>query len=102
MSRRTNAQTQAYLKANYLPTANASTIQQVSNAYPDDITQGSPFNTAILNAITPEFKRLAAFQGDISFQAPRRFFTGQQASKQKIFQFRKFMAHFEIALIDGK
>jgi len=83
----TNAQTQAYLQQNYLPTANASVIQQVSAAYPDDITQGSPFDTGLFNAITPQFKRLAAFQGDIAFQAPRRFFIGERASKQPIFSF---------------
>jgi len=41
--------------------------------YPSDIREGSPFNTGILNALTPQFKRIAAFQGDGVFQARRRW-----------------------------
>jgi len=41
--------------------------------YPADITKGSPFDTRLLNALTPQFKRIAAFQGDGVFQAPRRW-----------------------------
>ncbi|KAF9220275.1 COesterase-domain-containing protein [Gyrodon lividus] len=41
--------------------------------YSADITQGSLFDTSVLNALTPQFKRLAAFQGDAVLQAPRRF-----------------------------
>jgi len=83
----TGAEAIAYFKQNYLPEANDTVIQQVSTAYPDNILDGSPFDTGIFNAITPEFKRLAAFQGDIAFQAPRRFFIGERASKQPIFSF---------------
>jgi acetylcholinesterase len=79
-----------YLQQNYLPYANSTIMQEVSAAYPDDITQGSPFNTGIFNAITPEFKRLAAIQGDIAFQAPRRFFIGQRANQQPIWSFCEF------------
>lgn len=42
--------------------------------YPSDVTQGSPFDTGILNAITLQFKRIAALLGDSVFQAPRRWF----------------------------
>ncbi|TFK32449.1 sterol esterase [Crucibulum laeve] len=69
-----------YVQANYLTGINATQLAAVGNAYPDDITQGSPFDTGTANALTPEFKRIAAFQGDWIFQAPRRFFL-QVASK---------------------
>lgn len=75
------------MKSNYLPSANQSTINAVAAAYPNDITQGSPFNTGILNAVTPQFKRLAAIQGDLAFQAPRRFFLGERAGVQKTWAF---------------
>ncbi len=39
--------------------AMATTMQQM---YPSDITDGAPFDTSILNEVTPQFKRLAAFQ----------------------------------------
>jgi len=82
-----NADFLAYIKETYLPSANATTINAVASAYPDDITQGSPFDTGILNAITPEFKRLAAFQGDLAFQSPKRFFLAHTASKQNTWSF---------------
>ncbi|KAF8964271.1 Alpha/Beta hydrolase protein [Flammula alnicola] len=44
------------------------TNNQLATLYPSDITQGSPFDTGILNALTPQFKRIAAFQGDGFFQ----------------------------------
>ncbi|KDQ24063.1 hypothetical protein PLEOSDRAFT_1009757, partial [Pleurotus ostreatus PC15] len=58
---------------NYLPSATAEQIQRIANVYPDDPSQGSPFDTGTANALTPQFKRLAAVQGDIFFQGPRRF-----------------------------
>ncbi|KAJ6555002.1 hypothetical protein DFH09DRAFT_924326, partial [Mycena vulgaris] len=51
--------------------------------YPNDITKGSPFDMGILDALTPQFKRIPAFQGDGVFQAPRRFFQQSRSGKQK-------------------
>ncbi|KAG6889632.1 hypothetical protein C0992_004523 [Termitomyces sp. T32_za158] len=65
-------------------------IQQIETLYPQDITQGSPFDTGILNAITPQFKRIAAFMGDGVFQAPRRFFLQHRASKQPTWAFCQY------------
>ena len=57
--------------------------------YPQDPTQGSPFDTGMANAITPQFKRIAAFEGDFTFQAPRRFFLNQRSDKQDMWSFGK-------------
>jgi len=81
----TNDQVIQYLNEAYFP--NISDAQAVANAYSQDVTQGSPFNTFIFNAITPQYKRIAAIQGDLLFQAPRRFFTGQVASKQPVWSY---------------
>ncbi|KAH6899249.1 carotenoid ester lipase [Coprinopsis sp. MPI-PUGE-AT-0042] len=70
----TDAQFREYVNWNYYPTATKAQIDEIARVYPDDITQGSPFDTGTANAITPQFKRLSAFQGDWLFQAPRRFF----------------------------
>jgi hypothetical protein len=86
---RNNAGTEAFIVQNYFPSANNTVIQQIASAYPDNVIDGSPFDTGFLNAVTPEFKRLAAFQGDVAFHAPRRFFLEQRANKQPIFSFRK-------------
>ncbi|KAG6846275.1 hypothetical protein H0H93_014922, partial [Arthromyces matolae] len=83
-----NAQLGTYITTAFLPgQATKDAISQIENLYPDDITQGSPFDTGILNAVTPEFKRLAAFIGDGVFQAPRRFFLQQRAAKQPTWAF---------------
>ncbi|KAJ7609760.1 Alpha/Beta hydrolase protein [Mycena polygramma] len=81
----TDAEFIQYLSSIWLPgvattSALATTMQTL---YPSDITAGSPFDTSILDALTPQFKRLAAFQGDAVFQAPRRFFQQQRSGKQK-------------------
>ncbi|KAJ7471064.1 carotenoid ester lipase precursor [Mycena latifolia] len=64
----------AYINSNYLSSATPAQIAKLSALYPDDPTQGSPFDTGTANELTPEFKRLAAFQGDYIFTGARRFF----------------------------
>jgi carboxylesterase type B len=71
-----------YLQEYWVPGASGSDVDKLLSLYPDDITKGSPFDTGILNALTWQNKRLAAFQGDAVFQAPRRFFLNARASKQ--------------------
>ncbi|KAJ7490995.1 Alpha/Beta hydrolase protein [Mycena latifolia] len=66
----------------YLPKSTRVEIAQISNLYPEDPTKGSPFGTGSANAPTPEFKRLAAFQGDYTFLGPRRFFLEHASSRQ--------------------
>ncbi|ODQ81368.1 hypothetical protein BABINDRAFT_12593 [Babjeviella inositovora NRRL Y-12698] len=69
----TNAEVAAYI-GNVFPGMSSSQMTELLTVYPQDVTQGSPFNTGLLNALTPENKRIAAFLGDVVFQAPRRFF----------------------------
>ncbi|KAF8527688.1 carotenoid ester lipase precursor [Gautieria morchelliformis] len=61
-----------YLHSNYLPTATDAQFQTVSDLYPSDPTQGSPFDTGLACQLSPEYKRIAAFTGDYLLQAPRR------------------------------
>ncbi|KII86963.1 hypothetical protein PLICRDRAFT_113488 [Plicaturopsis crispa FD-325 SS-3] len=61
-----------YIKSNYLVGANDSQIAAVGRAYPDDPTQGSPFDTGTNNSVTPQFKRIAAFQTDYTYASARR------------------------------
>ena len=84
---RTEAEVRSYLSSNYITGISSSDLDQLLKLYPADITQGSPFGTGILNAVTPEFKRLTAIQGDLVFQAPRRFFLQNVADKQSAWSF---------------
>ncbi|KAJ7599915.1 carotenoid ester lipase precursor [Mycena floridula] len=64
-----------------------SDLNQLLTLYPADITQGSPYNTSILNTLTPQFKRIASLQGDAVFQGPRRVFMQTLASRQNVWGF---------------
>ncbi|KAJ7074807.1 Alpha/Beta hydrolase protein [Mycena amicta] len=57
-------------------------IAKVAELYPEDPSLGSPFNTGTANALTPQFKRISAFQGDYIFQAGRRPFLKQASNRQ--------------------
>ncbi|KAJ7266851.1 sterol esterase [Mycena rebaudengoi] len=72
----TNADFLGYINSNYIPFATRAQIQKLGLLYPDDPTQEAD------NELTPEFKRIAAFQGDHFFIANRRFLL-QSASKQQ-------------------
>ncbi|KAJ7666219.1 sterol esterase [Mycena polygramma] len=68
----TDQQFLEYMHHNYLPAASQDEISNLGVMYPSDPASGSPFGTGQLNAVTPQFKRLAAVQGDLIFQGPRR------------------------------
>ncbi|KAF8649005.1 hypothetical protein AX16_006119 [Volvariella volvacea WC 439] len=70
----TNEEFLQYMATNYLSGITNQELNDLSEAYPQDITQGSPFDTGYRNALTRQYKRLAAVQGDLIFQAPRRWF----------------------------
>jgi acetylcholinesterase len=86
-SPRTDAQLEEYLHTYWMPNAPATTLAQLMSYYPSDPTQGSPFGTGDLYALTPQFKRIAAIQGDTVFQAPRRFFLQSRSGKQSIWTY---------------
>ncbi|KAE9396133.1 alpha beta-hydrolase [Gymnopus androsaceus JB14] len=83
----TDAELATYIQTEILTTISAANLAEALVQYPENILDGSPFDTGILNAITPEFKRIAAFIGDAVFQAPRRFFLQSLSGKQPIWSF---------------
>lgn len=76
-----------YVKQAYFPHASSAEIDELLKLYPSDVTKGSPFNTGTANAVTPEFKRIAAFGGDLMFQAPRRFFIQHISDDQNVWSY---------------
>ncbi|KAG0695414.1 Alpha/Beta hydrolase protein [Suillus ampliporus] len=83
----TNSQFQEYIQTYLYPNVPLDRIHRLMEYYPDDITQGSPFDTGDLNALSPQYKRIAAWQGDAFLQAPRRFFLEQRSNKQNTWAF---------------
>ncbi|KAG7448820.1 alpha/beta-hydrolase [Guyanagaster necrorhizus] len=70
----TDPEFMGYVNTMYLPELSSERMSDVRTAYPDDPADGSPFGSGDNYTLTPEYKRIAAFNGDYSFQAPRRNF----------------------------
>lgn len=85
----TDQEVSDYMKSTYFPKIAKGDLQHLLSIYTSNASAGSPFDTGDANAITPQFKRLAALHGDVYFQAPRRFFLDARADKQKTWSFRK-------------
>ncbi|KAI9454054.1 Alpha/Beta hydrolase protein [Lactarius psammicola] len=83
----TDVDLRAYLKQFYLINVTDAQVDQVLTLYPQDVTQGSPFDTGTENALTPEFKRIASLLGDFVFQAPRRFLLNNTSGKQNTWSY---------------
>jgi len=76
-----------YIQSTWIPEATTAQMNTLQQLYSSDILDGSPFDTGLLDALTPQFKRIAAFQGDGVFQAPRRFFQQSLSGKQNQWAF---------------
>ncbi|KAH8982171.1 carotenoid ester lipase precursor [Lactarius hatsudake] len=83
----TSAQMKDYLKLYMMPMAKDSEVDLVLKHYPADQRAGCPFDTGLKNALSPQFKRTAAIQGDFVFHGPRRFLLKHRADKQKSWGF---------------
>lgn len=70
----TNQQLLQYLSTYFFADATTAQLGAFLDTYPEDITAGSPFRTGILNALYPQYKRIAAILGDLVFTLTRRGF----------------------------
>jgi carboxylesterase type B len=75
----TTAELVTYLQS-YFPLATQAQIEGLVATYPDSASAGSPFNTGALNELYPEFKRLSAILGDLTFTLTRRAYLNSIAS----------------------
>lgn len=83
----TDSELFTYIHENYIPAATTAEVNEVLSIYPANPASGSPYDTGIFNALTPQYKRLASMQGDLVFQAPRRFFLQQRSGSQPTWSF---------------
>ncbi|TCD60885.1 hypothetical protein EIP91_009376 [Steccherinum ochraceum] len=77
----------SYLKQFWSPGFTSTDVAKLSQAYSANITEGAPFGTGTQNALTPQFKRIAAVLGDFVFHAPRRLFLQHISGKQNTWSF---------------
>ncbi|KAJ7112748.1 carotenoid ester lipase precursor [Mycena crocata] len=78
-----------YIKDIYIPEATPEDLRKINTYYPEADTFPC-FNLPF----SRQFKRLAGFQGDSVFQAPRRFFQQRLPSTQKQWSFLHKRAEF--------
>jgi acetylcholinesterase len=83
----TDAELRAYLTEFFLINVTSDDLDNLLALYPQDPTQGSPFDTGTQNVLTPEFKRIAALLGDFVFQAPRRWLLDNVSGKQNTWSY---------------
>ncbi|EGN93858.1 hypothetical protein SERLA73DRAFT_126278 [Serpula lacrymans var. lacrymans S7.3] len=83
----TEQELRVYITTYWSPHVSNSTLDKVMELYPVTPADGSPFNTGNNNTVTPQFKRVAAFLGDINFQGPRRFLLQARSGHRKIWSF---------------
>ncbi|PYI27810.1 acetylcholinesterase/Butyrylcholinesterase [Aspergillus indologenus CBS 114.80] len=68
-----------YLADYFFYDASQEELQELVSLYPDTTTYGSPFRTGTGNNLYPQFKRLAAILGDLTFTITRRAFLAYAA-----------------------
>ncbi len=83
-----------YIKHYFYPDVPAKAVEPIFTLYPNDPAQGSPFGTGDEYQLTPFYKRMAAFQGDYVFQAPRRFFLDRRSHIQPTWAYSTFSPRF--------
>ncbi|KAF9042864.1 alpha/beta-hydrolase, partial [Hymenopellis radicata] len=75
----------AYVHEVMLPTAPDKVIDRLMDLYPYEDRRLS--DTGFFSLLSPLFDLLATFQGDVVFQAPRRFFISSLSGKQDIYTY---------------
>ena len=75
----TTADVEKYLISVFFHDATPEIIRGLVAIYPDDPAAGSPFGTGDLYEIYPQYKRLAAILGDLTFTLTRRGFLANTA-----------------------
>ncbi|KAJ7157871.1 Alpha/Beta hydrolase protein [Mycena crocata] len=80
----TDEKVSEYINRVYIPGASPEHLKKINEFYPSAPTLQC---LGLLHPISKQFKRLAEFQGDIVFQAPRRFFQQRLPSTQKQWSF---------------
>ncbi|PNS20017.1 Secreted lipase [Sphaceloma murrayae] len=80
------AQLTTYLQS-YFPVSGHDLVPGLVATYPDLQSAGSPFRSGILNVIYPEFKRLAAILGDVTFTLTRRSYLSRISSQVPVWSY---------------
>ncbi|PPR05608.1 hypothetical protein CVT26_009129 [Gymnopilus dilepis] len=83
----TEDQFRTYIRDMWFPKVPSKELQPLWSLYTSNAKDGSPFDTDNRNALTPQFKRLASFQGDAIFHSQRRPFFNGLSGRQNIWSY---------------
>jgi hypothetical protein len=86
----TDAEFKDYIKNVFLPGSYDNSVDELAKYYPEEKTEDIHLDTGNYSIFTPQFKRLAAVQGDGVFQAPRRWLIGHTSGKQDAWVYCKY------------
>ncbi|KAI0351054.1 alpha/beta-hydrolase [Trametes cingulata] len=78
----TEKEFRGFVQQHFFSDTPSALLAPLFELYPNVPWLGSPFGTGGANELAPQFKRMSALQGDIVFQAPRRFFLDQRSLEQ--------------------
>ncbi|CAN9124575.1 unnamed protein product [Alternaria alternata] len=70
----TTSEVTTYLSTIFFNNASPAQVQQLVGSYQTITEDGSPFRTGLLNNYYPQFKRISAILGDVTFTLTRRVF----------------------------
>jgi carboxylesterase type B len=70
----TTKELSTYLSTIFFNNASPAQIDELVNTYQTTTKDGSPFRTGLLNNLYPQFKRVSAILGDLTFTLTRRLF----------------------------
>ena len=72
----------------WFPGSSPTDLRKLLKLYPSDPAAGSPFDTGNENVFSPQFKRIAALQGDFLFHGPRRLLLDAVSAKRTVYNYR--------------
>ncbi|KAF5851837.1 hypothetical protein GGP41_000551 [Bipolaris sorokiniana] len=71
----TTSQLTNYLSTQFFNSATRQQVEDLVSSYQTTTEDGAPFRTGLLNNFTPQFKRISAIIGDLTFILTRRLFS---------------------------
>ena len=80
---------QSFWKDIFFQTLSPEQIKAFTDLYSQDPSEGSPYDTGALNAIGPQYKRLASAVGDYTFEAGRRDLLNYTHSTQPVWTYQQ-------------
>lgn len=84
-----------YLETIFFFDATRAELEELVSTYPDNATDGSPFRTGAYNNWYPQYKRIAALLGDLTFTITRRAFLNMAQQVKPHVPFWSYLSSYD-------